>query len=1029
MPSKSLTKSAMAMLGCAGAAVAAPFIAPYLATISLPFFGAVLAGVINTEEFKKKLGDAISNTVAGFMTEIGGHFATDKIPRALSPGHNFHLEKMLATAYLNSLKAIEKEFKAGEDEVLKGQSAQILRFLKARIERGLKEKEFSALFPLQTAHQSTNTAFANRFSAENVTLLIADEEKWRAQLGEEVETALRRWLNEEREEEDQAARFTQLSLTRDTRLPEPLRSHLRAEMPHRVAHQISELVKHDDFKESWIAFQRAHLQGIGRVVERIETSQADVRESVDALAQLIEGFASRDEFVAALAEMQQEYLSQISLSRDKLTQLLERQSEELRDIEQRLSAKIDQSTERLSTESKENTAQVSEKIEGLGVKVDESADKVISRLDKTKDELKEILEGASRSARNRLKQLPAPPRDFTGREVELEELREALRHGGVTISGVQGMGGVGKTALALVLAAEFKYQYPDAQIYLDLKGVSEQPLSPAEVMWHVVSSFHPDMKRPDDGDLPAWYRDLLNSHRALLFYDNAKDGPQIELLLPPEHCLLLVTSRRHFKVSGMFDKNLEEMTGADAEALLLEITPRIATDAAAIAKQCGYLPLALRLAASALHKSHALSPSDLLRRLRDKRKRVELVEASFSLSYELLSEELQRRWCMLAIFSTDFDAPAAATVWQTDVDAAKDSLAEFEEYSLLNWEEATRRYTLHDLARDFADTRLSATQREQAGSLHAAHYLQILSTAGDLFLKGGEAIAEGLSLFDNERVHIEAGQEWVAARFAGEEQAARLCNEYPNAGAYVLYLRQYPRDFIRWREAALHAARKLRDRLTEGVHLGNLGSAYKDLGDAHTAIGYYQQALGVARDMGDRRGEEAWLGNLGLAYVDLGEVHTAIDYYQQSLAIAREIGDRRGEANGLGGLGGAYSILGEARTAIDCQQKALAISREIGDRQGESADLGSLGWAYAALGEARTAIGYFEQSLAISREIGDKRVESNSLGNLAEAYYSLGETEKAIECMEAALKIFEEIESPLTDTVRRWLDKLRGKSE
>jgi transposase-like protein len=366
---------------------------------------------------------------------------------------------------------------------------------------------------------------------------------------------------------------------------------------------------------------------------------------------------------------------------------------------------------------------------------------------------------------------------------------------------------------AVALADELKEQYPDAQIYLDLKGVSEQPLSPAEVLWYVISSFHPDMKRPDDGELPTWYRDLLNRHRALIVYDNAKDGPQIEPLLPPEHCLLLVTSRRHFKVPGMFNKDLDEMTGVDATDLLLEIAPRIASDAAAIAKQCGYLPLALRLAASALHKSHALSPSDLLRRLQDKRKRVELVEASFSLSYGLLSEELQQRWRMLAIFPIDFDAPAAAAVWETDVDAAKDSLAEFEEYSLLDWAGATRRYTLHDLAREFADTRLSTTEREQAGLLHAAHYLQILSRANSLFLKGGEAIAEGLSDFDSEFVNIEAGQEWAAARFANDKQAAHLCNEYPSAGGHILRVRQHPRDFIRWPDLHCHLRSNLKIKL------------------------------------------------------------------------------------------------------------------------------------------------------------------------------------------------------------------------
>ncbi|MDX6270513.1 MAG: hypothetical protein QOD28_1736 [Acidobacteriota bacterium] len=1030
MSSKSLTKTAMAVLGCAGAAVAAPFIAPYLATVSLPFFGAVLAGVINNEAFKEKLSEAISDTAAGFLTGLGGHFATNKFPGALSPEHNYHLERMLATAYLDSLEAVEAEIKAGADEKLKEQAAQIFTPVKARIKRGLEKEGASLLFPVQAVPQPADKAFANRFSAERVSLLIADEDKRREQLGEEVEIALRRWLNEERAAKGRATGQTTLGLAmRDAQLPDELRARLHSVMPHRIAHRISELVKRDDFKESWIAFQRAHLQGIVRVVESIETSQADIKTSIDALTQRIENFAGRDDLVATLADMQREYLSRISSSHEELTRLLERQSEELRAVVPQLGAKIEQSTERLSAEGKENTAQVSEKVEGLGAKVDESTDKVIGRLDKKADEIKEILEGASRSARTRLRQLSAPLSDFTGREAELEELRRALRHGGATISGVQGMGGVGKTALAQVLADEFKDQYPDAQIYLDLKGASAQPLSPAAVMWHVVSSFHPDMKRPDDADLPAWYNSLLNDNRVLLFYDNARDAAQIATLLPPPHCLLLVTSRWHFQVPGMFHKNLEEMTGADAEALLLEIAPRISTDASAIAKQCGYLPLALRLAASALNKSHALSPSDLLRRLQDKRKRVELVEASFSLSYELLTGELRQRWRTLAAFSADFDAPAAAAIWQTDVDAAKDALAELEEYSLLDWEEAAQRFTLHDLARDFADMRLSATEREQAGTLHATHYLQILSTADDLFLKGGEAIAEGLSLFDNERINIEVGQAWAAARAVGDERAARLCTMYPDAGLYVLSLRQYPRASIRWLEAALSAARQIKDRAAEGSHLGSLGLAYADLGEMNRAIELYEQALIIELEIGNQRGAAANLGNIGNVYTILGDPQRAIEFYEQQLKLSRESSDKRSEGNALGSLGIAYKNLGEPHRAIEFYEQTLTIAREIGDPYSEGNSLGNLGIAYDLLGETRRAIEFYEQRLDIAHRIGDRRGEGNALGNLGVAYAKLGETGKAVKCMETALRIFIEIESPNANIVRGWLEELRGEGE
>ncbi len=110
-------------------------------------------------------------------------------------------------------------------------------------------------------------------------------------------------------------------------------------------------------------------------------------------------------------------------------------------------------------------------------------------------------------------------------------------------------------------------------------------------------------------------------------------------------------------------------------------------------------------------------------------------------------------------------------------------------------------------------------------------------------------MTEGLSLFDNERVNIEAGQEWAAAHFAGHEQATRLCNEYPNSGAYVLSLRQHPRDSIRWQEAALHAARQLNDRQSEGNHFGNLGAAYADLGETDKAIEFMEAALKIFEEI------------------------------------------------------------------------------------------------------------------------------------------------------------------------------------
>jgi tetratricopeptide (TPR) repeat protein len=209
-------------------------------------------------------------------------------------------------------------------------------------------------------------------------------------------------------------------------------------------------------------------------------------------------------------------------------------------------------------------------------------------------------------------QLPPPPADFTGRTAELAELRAAIEKGGVHISGLQGQGGVGKTALALKLAAELAPKYPDAQIYLDLKGASEKPLTAAEAMSHVLRTFHPEAKLPEkEEDLRALYLDVLHNKRALLLMDNAKDASQLNSLIPPDGCMFLVTSRTRFTLPGLYQKHLDTFPSGDATRFLLEIAPRIKGEAETIAKLCGYLALALRLAGTANRRGEGADLNNL----------------------------------------------------------------------------------------------------------------------------------------------------------------------------------------------------------------------------------------------------------------------------------------------------------------------------------------------------------------------------------------------------------------------------------
>lgn len=581
-----------------------------------------------------------------------------------------------------------------------------------------------------------------------------------------------------------------------------------------------------------------------------------------------------------------------------------------------------------------------------------------------------------------LHQLPSPPGDFVGRTEDLEVLRASLsKAGSLAIFGLRGAGGVGKTTLALKLAEELTPQYPDAQIYLDLKGVDPQPLTAVQAMAHVVQSFMPDARLPEgEREMANVYRSVLHGKRVLLLMDNAaRNGRlQTEPLIPSAGSLLLVTSRFHFVLPGMISRDLDELPEKDACNLLLRIAPRINGSAVDIAKICGRLPLALRLAGSALAERSDLSPSEYIRRLREGKERFGEVDASLNLSYQLLDEEPRRLWRMLAIFPGTFNAEAAAAVWDLDIDSARDRLSDLSRRSLLEWEEQEGRYRLHDLAREFARRLLVEPEIDLAARRHAKYFLGVLGETGDLYLKGGEEILRGLRISDVEWANIQTGQAWAVSRFLEDEEAARVCSDYPLVGVYYLDLRQSPGERIRWMEVALEAARRVKDRKAEGLHLGNLGTAYVNLSNPQHAIQFYEQSLVIAREIGDRLSEGNALSGLGIVYRALDNPRRAIECYQQHLAIAREVGNRREEGRALGNLGTAHSDISDPRRAIEFYEQHLAIAHEIGDRLGEGRTSWNLGLVYKKEGELARAVELMQVCADYERELGHPDAEKDA---------------------------------------------------
>ncbi|MFB3149015.1 MAG: tetratricopeptide repeat protein [Alphaproteobacteria bacterium] len=633
-------------------------------------------------------------------------------------------------------------------------------------------------------------------------------------------------------------------------------------------------------------------------------------------------------------------------------------------------------------------------------------------------------------------QLPTDLADFVGRDRETAELEALLLGDGAAaaITAIGGMGGIGKSALAIHVAHRLVDRYPDGQLVVDMGGTSDQPLEPAAAMERVIHSFEPGARLPDEADaVAALYRSILSDKRALIILDNASDGAQVRPLIPPPPCAAMVTSRQGIALDGVRSFDLDALSENEARGLLGAILGpgRVGeAELAGLAGACGRLPLALRVAGAFLKLHPDWTVAEYLAALADQRKRlrrlriegdVELdVLASLGLSVAQLAREqadLAARWRMLGVFAGDFERAAAAAVWDVPSAEARDGLSALVGRSMVLFDGDAARYRLHDLMRDVArgadlaeaDLAALAPIEERAAARYAEHYLGVLGSADELYLRGDDGITAGLALFDLERRNIEAGQDWAARTSLDDDAAAGVCGRYPIAGAYVLNLRLHARSRVGWLEASVGAARRLHDRAMEGVALGNLGLAYAALGETRRAIEFYEQQLVIAREIGDRRGEGNALGNLGVAYRNLGETRRAIEFHEQALKVSHDIGDRRAEGQDLGNLGNAYAELGETRRAIEFYEQQLVIVREIGDRLGEGNALGNLGNAYAALGETRRAIEFYEQQLVIVREIGDRRGEGAALGNLGLAYADHGETRRAIEFYEQRLEIAREI--------------------
>lgn len=620
-------------------------------------------------------------------------------------------------------------------------------------------------------------------------------------------------------------------------------------------------------------------------------------------------------------------------------------------------------------------------------------------------------------------QLRAPTADFVGRDTVLATLLAALRTAqAAAISGVRGMGGIGKTELAVLAASRLREEFPDAQLMLSLRGVSAAPLSPAQALRQVIHAFTPNAQLPDEVDaLQRRYCAALSGQRVLILADDASDASQVRPLLPPPRCALLVTSRQRFALPGMTAVDLEQLTEAEAVELLMSMCDRIpVAQARLLARSCGHLPLALRITGSVLLNNPAMTVSGYLAMLSDRRQRLARlrdpddaqldVAASLSLSYAALDPPTQSVLRQLAVFATDFDIDLAVAVVRADgVDIAA-ALHLLLRRNLIGYNAERGRWRLHDLVQDLASGYLTeADELSETMWRYAEASVGVAAAVQEQFQSGGEAAAQALARFDLDRPHLDEARRWMAAH-AGTERADRLLVAEAEATNILGFLRYDHRaEIAPQAHRAIAAARRLGDRRAEAIALNRLGHLYVDLGEVEQAIVCHEEQLALVRSASDRVGELRALNGLAIAYTQSGQLSRAVQLNMEQLALGRRLQDRRGEAMALCNLGRSRIGLGQVEEALAHLEPALAIAQALGDRYGESVIRSNIGDAYRAADDADAAIVHYEAAHAIARTIGDRHLEMQILADLAPAAAAVGRAEHGIECGIRALKIAREI--------------------
>jgi tetratricopeptide (TPR) repeat protein len=625
---------------------------------------------------------------------------------------------------------------------------------------------------------------------------------------------------------------------------------------------------------------------------------------------------------------------------------------------------------------------------------------------------------------------PAPARlppdlpDFTGRSDRLRDL-DALVAGGdsaVVLAAIGGPAGVGKTALVVRWAHRVRDRFPDGRLYLNLHG-----LWPIEALARALDALGvPAGQVPTEVEEAAGlYRSLLADRRTLVILDDATSADQVRPLLPgTPSCLVLVTGRDI--LGGLVAREgarplvLDPLSPADARSLLERAlgAGRVAAEPGAVdevARLCGYLPLALRIAAAHLAARPLAGYVDRLPDAGTAPRRV------FDVSYAALPASARRMLRLLALVpGPDVTAAAAAALAGTTAAEAARLLGVLADGHLVERRPGDR-FVLHDLLRGYAADRATAEDgpagRDEALRRLFDGYLGGVDEAAALLYprlvrlpipapRPGFADAAGAGAWlDAERANLVA-----AIRHAAERGPRPVAWLLADALRGHFRARLDPAGWLAVAEAALAAATAADDPAAMAAGRVGLAALHTRQGRQRQAIDEYERALALARQAGWADGEAPVLADLGACYDVLGQPQRAVEYARRSLEINLRTGRTGAQARNLVDLGSTYRRMGRLAEAADHYARALALR----DRASTLADLGV---THHLLGRLDVALEQLTDALGRSRRDGDRAAEARVLRAVAEVHLDAGRHAQALELAETALRGAQEAGAPAAEAL------------